>query len=95
MNNIQINLQIPEGYVLVPVATYNKFLKGAEWQDIEIPTITDVSEYCGVSTDKIKKDLKKHDCPLRVLDKGKQGRNSQTTFIKQSVEHYKEWLRTK
>lgn len=84
---------IPEGYVLVPQDTYNRFLKQIEWKDIEIPNINDVSEYTGVSIEKIKKDLKKYDCPLRVFEKGGKGRGNIKKFIKKSVELYKDWIR--
>ncbi|MBT0573693.1 hypothetical protein [Riemerella anatipestifer] len=87
--------QIPKGYVLVPESTYNLFIKKIEWQDIEIPTIKDVAEYVGVSIEKIKKDLRHYDCPLKVIDKGSRGKGKMKTFLKSSVAYYKEWLNKK
>lgn len=85
-------MTIPDGYTLVPTDLYNRFLKSIEWDDIETPDINDVSQYLGVSVEKIKKDLKKIDCPLRVFEKGGKGRGNVTKFFKQSVEHYKSWV---
>lgn len=86
-------IKIPEGYVLVPQDTYSRFLKQIEWKDIETPDINDVSQYAGVSIDKIKKDLKNYDCPLRQIDKGGKGRGNTKKFIKKSVELYIDWLK--
>lgn len=88
-----MNLQIPDGYVLVPKNTYNKWLKKIEWADIETPTLSDVAEFVGVSRDKIKADMKKIDCPLRIFEKGKKGRGAETKFFKTSAENYKQWIR--
>nr|DAK31191.1 MAG TPA: 40S ribosomal protein S0-A [Caudoviricetes sp.] len=92
MNSIATS-PIPEGYVLVPQDTYNRFLKQIEWENIEIPSINDVSEYTGISIEKIKKDLKKYDCPLREIEKGGKGRGNIKKFIKKSAELYKDWVR--
>nr|DAS20971.1 MAG TPA: 40S ribosomal protein S0-A [Caudoviricetes sp.] len=93
MNNPIRASPIPEGYVLVPQDTYNRFLKQIEWENIEIPSINDVSEYTGISIEKIKKDLKKYDCPLMELEKGGKGRGNIKKFIKKSAELYKDWVR--
>lgn len=86
---------IPKGYVLVPESTYNRFIKRMEWQDIEVPNIKEVAGYVGVSVEKIKKDLVKYDCPLRVVNKGSKGKGNMKTFLKSSVTYYIEWLNKK
>ena len=63
-----------------------------EWQDIQEPTITQTSNYLGVSVAKLKKDMAKIDCPLRKSSKGGKGRGNEIKFFKSSVEHYKKWL---
>jgi len=83
---------IPTDYILIHRDIYNKFFKGMEWQDIVEPTIRDVSEYLGIGEDKIKKDLKKHTCPLRETYNGGKGRGNQKRFIKTTVDAYKIWI---
>lgn len=84
-----------EQYEFVPKNTVSRVVKLAEWDDIEVPTISDVAEYANVSIETIKKHQKKYDCPLRVYENGQKGRGAKTKFFKASVEHYKEWLKTK
>ena len=69
MMTITVPFPIPEGYVLVPQDTYNRFLKQIEWESIEIPSINDVSEYTGISIEKIKKRLKKIRLPTYGVGK--------------------------
>lgn len=86
-------LTIPEGYVLVPVAWAERYFNRSFWSDIKEPTIKEISEYLEISVEKIKKDLRNIDCPLRRSHKGKSGRGNQSKFHKYSVEEYKEWIR--
>lgn len=88
-------LIIPKGYVLVPESWAEKYFSKTVWADIQTPTISQVSEYLGVSIEKIRKDYKNIDCPLRRFKDGMRGRGNQTKFLKQSVESYKEWLNQK
>ena len=46
-----------------------------------------------IAIEKIKKDLKKYDCPLMELEKGGKGRGNIKKFIKKSAELYKDWVR--
>ena len=85
-------LIIPEGYVLVPQRWAEKYFSKSVWQEIEEPTITQVAEYIGISIFKIKKDIKKINCPLRQTYKGGKGKGNQKKFLKSSVEIYKNWL---
>ncbi|MGC5744413.1 hypothetical protein [Chryseobacterium sp. NFX27] len=85
-------LQIPPGYYLVPEELYLKFFKKMEWQDIIEPTVEDISQYLGIGTDKIKKDIKKLSCPLRKTKEGGKGRGNQIRFIKETVEAYRIWI---
>lgn len=85
-------IEIPLGYCLVPEYLYKKFLKKIEWEDIVEPTINDVHNYLGISVEKIKKDLRNIDCPLRQTYKGGKGRGNEKKFYKESVDKYKIWL---
>ena len=85
-------LNIPEGYVLVPKDWAETFFTKAGWQDIENPTISEVTKYLGVCKEKIKQDLNKMNCPLKKSHEGGKGRGREMRFFKQSVEHYKQWL---
>lgn len=87
-----MNLEIPIGYRLVPEEIYLRFFKKMEWQDIIEPTVDDVSKYLGVGVDKVKKDMKKHSCPLRKTKDGGKGRGNQIRFIKETVEAYRVWI---
>lgn len=87
------DLIIPKGYVLVPEKWAEMYFNKSFWKDITEPTISDTAEYIGVSVDKIKKDLKNIDCPLRKANKGSKGRGNQIKFIKHSVEAYRDWLK--
>lgn len=84
---------IPEGYVLVPAAWAERYFNKSFWSDIQEPTIKEISEYLQISVEKIKKDLRNIDCPLRRSQKGKSGRGNQSKFHKYSVEDYKDWIR--
>ena len=86
-------MEIPEGYVLIPKIWAEKYFIRAEWDNIENPTISEVSNYLGISTDKIRKDLGKADCPLRKSSFGGRGRGKEITFFKSTVKHYKDWIR--
>ncbi|KQT16102.1 hypothetical protein ASG31_14110 [Chryseobacterium sp. Leaf404] len=88
-------MEIPEGYVLVPKLWAEKYFIRAEWQEIENPTISELSIYLGISKEKIKKDLKYYDCPLRKFSSGAKGRGYQMRFIKCTVKFYEEWLTNK
>lgn len=84
-------IQIPDGHKVVIIsddllAVLNSLVS---WQTIKEPTISQVSDYVGVSVEKIKKDLKNPNCLLRVAQKGSKGRGKETTFIKGTVELYK------
>jgi len=83
---------IPEGYTLVPVSLYDKFMRNLEWVDIEEPTLAEVAAYVDISTEKIRADLKKYDCPLRKTYEGRRGKGNQSRFNKKSVDQYKNWL---
>jgi hypothetical protein len=83
---------IPEGYTLVPVSLYDKFMRNLEWVDIEEPTLAEVAAYVDISTEKIRADLKKYDCPLRKTYEGSRGKGNQSRFNKKSVDQYKSWL---
>lgn len=87
-----MNFEIPTGYYLVPEHLYLKFFKKLEWQDIVEPTVEDISQYLGIGTDKIKKDLKKNTCPLRKTKEGGKGRGNHMRFIKSTVDAYKVWI---
>lgn len=87
-----MNAVIPPGYVLVTETVYQRFLKGLDWQFIDAPTIKDINEYLGVGIDKIKKDILKHDCPLREIRAGGRGRGNEKRFAKETVEAYRIWL---
>ncbi|SHF16688.1 hypothetical protein [Chryseobacterium vrystaatense] len=86
-------LQIPQGYVLVPESWAEKYFNKSFWIDVKEPKVSEVSEYVGVSVEKIKKDLRNIECPLRKSEKSRSGRGNQMKFHKWSVEEYKEWLR--
>ena len=99
-------MTIPEGYMLVPKEQAEEYMwvpkKLVEqlfsdhgWQKIQEPTITETAEYLKISLEKIKKDLRKINCPLRKVSKGGKGRGNQITFIKSSVEIYKDWIKSK
>ncbi len=87
-----MNIEIPAGYRLVPEELYFRFFKRMDWEDIIEPTVDDISKYLGIGTDKIRKDLKKHGCPLRKTKDGGKGRGNQSRFIKETVEAYKIWI---
>lgn len=84
---------IPDGYVLVPASWAERYFNRSFWSDIQEPTIKDISEYLEISVEKIKKDLRNIDCPLKMSHKGKSGRGNQSKFHKYSVEEYKNWIR--
>ncbi|AZB01251.1 hypothetical protein EG359_17250 [Chryseobacterium joostei] len=86
---------IPDGYVLVPVAWAEKYFNKSFWSEIQEPNINEVAEYLGIGIEKIKKDLRNIDCPLRKSEKSRSGRGNKTKFHKWSVEEYKVWLRNK
>ena len=88
-------LIIPAGYVLVPESWAERYFNKSFWSEIEEPKINEVAEYVGVGVEKIKKDLRNIDCPLRKSEKSRSGRGNQTKFHKWSVEEYKNWLRNK
>ncbi len=85
-------MEIPEGYVLVPKIWAEKYFARAEWDEVINPTISQTSLYLGVSAAKIKKDLRKVDCPLRKSFNGGKGKGNEMRFFKASVAHYKEWI---
>ncbi|MGN7758899.1 hypothetical protein DRF60_14410 [Chryseobacterium elymi] len=87
------NIIIPEGYVLVPASWAERYFNKSFWTEIEVPRTNEVAEYVGVSVEKIKKDLRNIECPLRKAEKSKSGRGNQMKFHKWSVEEYKDWLR--
>lgn len=82
---------IPEGHQVVILSNdLLAVLNGlTSWQTITEPTIKQVSDYVGVSVEKIKKDLKNPKCLLRVAKKGSKGRGNETIFVKSTVELYK------
>lgn len=86
-------LTIPKGYVLVPESWAEKYFNKSFWTEIKEPKISEAAEYVGVGVEKIKKDLRNIDCPLRKSEKSRSGRGHQMKFHKWSVEEYKEWLR--
>jgi hypothetical protein len=86
-------LNIPKGYCLVPESWVDKFFKKIGWIDVIEPTITEVSEYIGISPEKIKSDLNNIDCPLRQTYKGGKGRGNEKKFEKTSVELYQRWIK--
>lgn len=83
---------IPDGYVLVPKEWADKYFAAYGWLNIDEPTIKEAAEYVRVSTEKIKKDLRNIDCPLRKTNNGSMGRGNQMKFLKSSVEEYKKWI---
>ncbi|MFL9835020.1 hypothetical protein [Chryseobacterium terrae] len=85
-------LAIPEGYILVPADVYNRFIKNMEWTDVEEPTMNEVENYLGISSSKIRSDLRNINCPLVQTTKGAKGKGHQKRFTKESVENYKKWL---
>lgn len=89
------SITIPKGYVLVPEETYNRFINKVEWTDIDYPTISEVANYVGVTTHKIRKDVMKDGCPLKVISEGKKGRGNDRRFLKISVAEYKNWINKK
>lgn len=88
-------LTIPEGYVhlIVPKYVADRYFRNTMWDEVAEPTIGEVSQYLGISVDKIKKDLKNINCPLRKSQKSKSGRGNQTKFFKHTVEEYKNWIK--
>lgn len=88
-------LTIPEGYVhlIVPKYVADKYFRNTMWDDVQEPKIGEVAQYLGISVDKIKKDLRNIDCPLRKSEKSRSGRGNQIKFHKWSVEEYKEWIK--
>lgn len=78
-------------YVTVTVPKYvaDKYFMTLEWSEISEPTIKDVAQYLGITADKIKADLRKYDCPLRVSTKGGKGKGNMMKFYKTTVEQYK------
>ena len=84
---------IPDGYVIVPKKWGEMLFSLFGWEAIEEPTISEAALFCGVGKDKIKKDLRKVNCPLRKSSEGKAGRGNEMRFLKKSVEHYKNWLK--
>lgn len=83
---------IPEGYKLVPLSLYEKFIRNLEWVDIAEPTLAETATYLGISKEKISLDQKNIDCPLRKTYEGSRGKGNQSRFNKASVELYKNWL---
>ena len=88
-----MNLNIPDGYVLVPKIWADKFFSKVGWDELKTPTISEAINYLGISIDKIRKDLHKLDCPLKKLSNGGKGRGNEIKFLKSSVEAYKDWIR--
>lgn len=82
-------------YVKVPIEIYNRFIKNLEWTDVENPSMSEVEAYTGISSSKIRQDLKNIDCPLEEVHKGGKGKGNSKRFTKQSVEAYKLWLAKK
>ncbi|WP_395044604.1 hypothetical protein [Flavobacterium sp.] len=82
---------IPDGHQVVILSNdLLMVLNGlVNWQTITEPTIKQVATYLNISVEKIKKDLKNPNCLLRVAKKGNKGRGNETTFIKSTVELYK------
>lgn len=78
-------------YVTVTVPKYvaDKYFMTLEWSEISEPNIKEVAQYLGITVDKIKADMRKYDCPLRVSTKGSKGKGNMTRFYKTSVEQYK------
>lgn len=85
-------MEVPAGYILIPEILYQKFIRNLEWVDIEEPTMSDVENYLGISSSKIRLDLKNINCPLKETYEGGKGKGNQKRFVKQSVELYKNWL---
>jgi len=88
-----MELEIPKGYCLISESLFEKLFKNIGWEDISEPTITDVSNYLGISKHKIKKDLQNIECPLRQTYKGGKGSGNEKKFLKISVEQYKQWIK--
>ena len=82
-------------YVTVTVPKYvaDKYFMTLEWSEISEPNVKQVAQYLGTTVDKIKADLRKYDCPLKVSDKGGKGKGNMMKFYKISVEHYKQTLK--
>lgn len=64
-----------------------------DWEQIEEPTINEVANHLRITADKIKNDLKKDDCPLKVTHKGGIGRGNERRFLKISVDIYAKTLK--
>ena len=86
-------MTIPKGYVLIPEQDYRRFQSVMDFKLSETPDIVQVSEYVGVSTQKIKKDILKDGCPLKVAYAGTKGRSGRTKYFRESVEQYKTWIK--
>lgn len=82
-----------EKYAWVPKEWVEKYFSDHNWDNIKEPTISEAADYLKISVKKIKKDLNNYQCPLRKISNGGKGRGNTITFIKSSVEIYKEWLR--
>lgn len=87
--------KIPRGYRLIPEDLYQAVFAKIGWNEIIEPTISQVAGHLGISTDKIKADLYKNDCPLHVTHKGGRGRRNEKRFLKVSVDEYKKWINKK
>lgn len=81
-------------YVTLTVPKYvaDKYFMTLEWNNIIEPSIKDVAQYLGIGIDKIKADLRKYDCPLKVSTKGSKGKGNMMKFYKTSVEQYKQTI---
>lgn len=90
--SIKFKRKISTRYRLVPEELFERFLANVGWEEIDSPTISEVANYVGVTTHKIRKDVLKPGCPLKVIHEGKKGRGNDRRFLKLSVESYKKWL---
>lgn len=96
MSNVQ-QINIPEGYVylLLPKEHAERYFTDRFWLDIKEPTINEAAEYLNLSVEKIKKDLRNYQCPLRKTSDGGKGRGNSIRLLKSSVEIYRAWLKNK
>ncbi|WP_374330463.1 hypothetical protein [Soonwooa sp.] len=83
---------IPDGYRLVPTEIVENFVNHLEWEKITTPTTKQVAKYLNLSPRKIMEDQKRINCPLkRVRPKSEKSHGKEVTYIKASVEQYRNW----
>lgn len=87
---------IPDGYSLVPTELVENLKQQLEWDKIVTPTTKQVALYLNLSPRKIMEDQKHINCPLkRVIPKSEKSHGKEVTYIKSSVELYRNWYMNK